>query len=85
MTDGYELYNGIARGHQLVHLGCWAHVRRGVIKAEQATPKTARGPELPGTGFVTLIGKSCSPPRRAARHGRLRAASGCARATARGS
>jgi transposase len=25
MTDGYELYNGIAHAHQLVHLGCWAH------------------------------------------------------------
>ncbi len=57
MTDGYELYNGIARGHQLVHLGCWAHVRRGFIKAEQAVPKAARGSELPATRFVTLIGK----------------------------
>ncbi len=42
MTDGYELYGGIAHGHQLVHLGCWAHVRRGFIKAEQAAPKAAR-------------------------------------------
>ncbi|WP_415868427.1 IS66 family transposase, partial [Burkholderia ubonensis] len=25
MTDGYELSNGIAHDHQLVHLGCWAH------------------------------------------------------------
>ncbi|MGC3525888.1 IS66 family transposase [Pseudomonas aeruginosa] len=57
MTDGYELYNGIARGHQLVHLGCWAHARRGFIKAEQATPKEVRGSELPATRFVTLIGK----------------------------
>lgn len=34
MTDGYELYNGIACDHRLAHLGCWAHVRRGFIKAE---------------------------------------------------
>jgi len=25
MTDGYELYNGIAHANQLVHLGCWSH------------------------------------------------------------
>ncbi len=28
MTDGYEPYNDIAQRHQLVHLGCWVHVRR---------------------------------------------------------
>ncbi|EEL0142641.1 IS66 family transposase, partial [Salmonella enterica subsp. enterica serovar Montevideo] len=78
MTDGYELYNGIARGHQLVHLGCWAHVRRGFIKAEQATPKAARGSELPATRFVTLIGKLFAAEARSqawapARRQRLRA------------
>ncbi|MCM2496152.1 IS66 family transposase, partial [Burkholderia glumae] len=46
MTDGYELYNGIAHDHQLVHLGCWAHVRRGFIKAEESVPKAARSPDL---------------------------------------
>lgn len=57
MTDGYELYRGIAQGHQLVHLGCWAHVRRGFIKAKQATPQTASGPERPAAQFVALTGK----------------------------
>lgn len=57
MTDGYELYSGIAHGHQLVHLGCWAHVRRGFIKAEQAAPKVARSPNLVATQFVAMIGK----------------------------
>ncbi len=57
MTDGYELYNGIARDHQLVHLGCWAHVRRGFIKAEETVPKPARTPDLLATRFVGLIGK----------------------------
>lgn len=57
MTDGYGLYNGIARAHQLVHLGCWAHVRRGFIKAEQAAPKGLRGSPLPATQFVALISK----------------------------
>ncbi|MBB3005087.1 transposase [Paraburkholderia tropica] len=57
MTDGYELYNGIAHDHQLVHLGCWAHVRRGFIKAEESVPKAARSPDLLATRFVMLIGK----------------------------
>jgi hypothetical protein len=25
ITDGYEVYNGIAKAQGLVHLGCWAH------------------------------------------------------------
>lgn len=78
MTDGYELYNGIARAHQLVHLGCWAHVRRGFIKAEQAAPKALRGPHLPATQFVVLICKLFAAEARSqgwapARRQRLRA------------
>jgi transposase len=57
MSDGYELYNGIAHDHQLVHLGCWAHVRRGFIKAEESVPKAARTPDLLTTRFIALIGK----------------------------
>lgn len=45
MSDGYELYNGIAHDHELVHLGCWAHVRRGFIKAEE--PCRRRGARCP--------------------------------------
>lgn len=78
MTDGYELYNGIARAHQSVHLGCWAHVRRGFIRAEQAVPKALRGPHLPATQFVALIGKLFAAEARSqawepARRQRLRA------------
>lgn len=57
MTDGYELYNGLAIEHQLVHLGCWAHARRAIIKAEEAVPKALRTPQLTATRFVKLIGK----------------------------
>ncbi|AOI68522.1 hypothetical protein WI73_02035 [Burkholderia ubonensis] len=57
MTAGYELYIGIAHDHQLVHLGCWAHVRRGFIKAEESVPKAARSPDLLATRSVVLIGK----------------------------
>lgn len=57
ITDGYELYNGLAIENQLNHLGCWAHARRGFIKAEDAVPKALRTPQLTATRFVKLIGK----------------------------
>ncbi|WP_244113954.1 IS66 family transposase, partial [Burkholderia cenocepacia] len=67
MTDGYELYNGIAHDHQLVHLGCWAHVRRGFIKAEESVPKAARSSDLLATRFVKLIGKLFTAEARSAK------------------
>lgn len=57
MSDGYELYNGIAHDYRLVHLGCWSHARRYFIKAEDAIPKSARSPDQLATGFVKLIAK----------------------------
>jgi len=57
MSDGYELYNGIAHDYQLVHLGCWSHARRYFIKAEDAIPKTARSPDQLPTRFIKLIAK----------------------------
>ncbi|WP_455285995.1 IS66 family transposase [Cupriavidus necator] len=57
MTDGYSLYNGIAHDHQLIHLGCWTHVRRGFVKAEDSVPKAARTSDLLATRFIRLIGK----------------------------
>jgi transposase len=57
MTDGYEPYNDIAERHQLVHLGCWVHVRRYFVKAEDSVPKKARTPDLLATRFIKLIGK----------------------------
>jgi transposase len=57
ITDGYALYNGLALDNQLVHLGCWAHARRGFITAEEAVPKAARTPQLMPTRFVKLIGR----------------------------
>ena len=55
MTDGYEVYNGIARAHGLVHLGCWAHCRRYFVEAEAVIPKKARGAEQPATQFISAI------------------------------
>ncbi|KAK45666.1 transposase, partial [Caballeronia jiangsuensis] len=57
VTDGYEPYNDIAQRYDLVHLGCWAHLRRYFIKAEDNVPKVARSPDLLATRFITLIGK----------------------------
>ena len=57
MSDGYELYNGIAHDRQLVHPGCWTHAGRGFIKAEDAIPKLARLPDQLPTRFVRLIAK----------------------------
>jgi hypothetical protein len=57
MTDGYGVYNGLAHDHQLVHLGCWTHARRGFVKAEEAIPKAARSPQQLPSRFVRLIGK----------------------------
>jgi transposase len=55
MTDGYEVYNGIAKIHALVHLGCWAHCRRYFIESELALPKHARGSDQPATQFIAAI------------------------------
>jgi transposase len=57
MSDGYEVYNAIADEHGLVHLGCWAHVRRYFNDALQALPKDKRGPEQLPARFIELIGK----------------------------
>ena len=57
MSDGYEVYNGIAKAGSLTHLGCWVHARRPLIKAEESIPKAARSPDQLATRFVRLIGK----------------------------
>ncbi|MEM5461067.1 IS66 family transposase [Paraburkholderia phytofirmans] len=54
MTDGYEPYNEIAQRYELMHLGCWAHLRRYFIKAEENVPKAARSPDLLATRFIAL-------------------------------
>jgi transposase len=57
ITDGYEVYNGIARAHGVTHLGCWVHARRPFIAAEEAIPKAARSPKQLASQFILLIGK----------------------------
>jgi len=57
MSDGYGPYNAIAKANGLEHLGCWAHARRYLIKAEDVVPKAARGKHQLSTQFIHLIGK----------------------------
>ncbi|MBI5920996.1 MAG: IS66 family transposase [Betaproteobacteria bacterium] len=57
MSDGYEVYGGIANAHGLTHLGCWAHCRRYFVEAEAVIPKAARGPDQPVTQFIAAIGE----------------------------
>ncbi|MDB5730872.1 MAG: transposase [Variovorax sp.] len=57
MTDGYDVYDAVARTHQFVHLGCWTHCRRYFHDALQALPKEQRGPGQLAARFIALIGK----------------------------
>jgi transposase len=56
MTDGYDVYNAVAKTHELVHLACWTHCRRYFNDALQALPKDKRGPEQLAARFIALIG-----------------------------
>ena len=57
MTDGYEVYNEVARTHRLVHLACWAHCRRYWMDALKALGKGARTNEHPAVQVLELIAK----------------------------
>jgi len=57
MTDGYDVYDAVAKTQQLVHLGCWTHCRRYFHDALQALPKDKRGPDQLAARFVALIGR----------------------------
>jgi transposase len=54
-TDGYAGYGAITRDPTITGLGCWAHVRRKFIKAQQALPKGQTSPKLHEA--LSLIGK----------------------------
>lgn len=57
MSDGYEVYNGIAQSHRLIHLGCWAHARRYFVEAEAVLPKAARRPDQLATQFIAAMAR----------------------------
>ncbi|HZP89241.1 MAG TPA: IS66 family transposase [Burkholderiales bacterium] len=68
LSDGYEVYDCIAHSNQLLHLGCWAHARRGFVEAEAALPKAARSAEQPATQFVAAIAELYAIEQRAREH-----------------
>lgn len=41
-TDGYEVYDGLARGKPITLVGCMAHARRYFFKAQDSEPAPAR-------------------------------------------
>jgi hypothetical protein len=57
LTDGYEYYAAVARAHNLVHLGCWAHARHAFVEAETALPKASGSPDHLATQFIAAIGE----------------------------
>lgn len=57
MSDGYEVYGGIAAANRLTHLGCWAHCRRYFVEAEAVIPKASRTPDQVATQFIAAIGE----------------------------
>ncbi|MBC2601248.1 IS66 family transposase [Puniceicoccus vermicola] len=41
-TDGYEAYNALVKNAEaIIHLGCWAHARRGFFNARSDHPREA--------------------------------------------
>lgn len=54
MTDGYDGYNQLIRNEEIIHLACFAHVRRRFVDAVRVQPKGKRGK---ADEAVTLIGK----------------------------
>jgi transposase len=68
MSDGYAPYNAIATANKLEHLGCWAHARRYMVKAEDVVPKAARGKHQISTRFIHLIGQLYAAESRTQKH-----------------
>lgn len=71
ITDGYEGYAAVVRQNQLVHAGCWAHVRRKFIEAQKAAPKGKQGVAEQALAFITELyrhEKACASPDPAVRH-----------------
>jgi transposase len=68
VSDGYEPYAQVAHLRGLVHLGCWAHVRRKLIEAEALIAKPERRPEHPATALLALIGELYATEAQAREH-----------------
>ena len=60
VTDGYEVYGGVAHANDLTHLGCWAHARRRFVGAGLMTGSgvlaAMRHGDLPTVVFASHLG-----------------------------
>lgn len=64
-TDGYEAYDAVAAELQVIHAGCWDHVRRKFVEAE-----TVSGKSPMARAALRLIGRLYHTER-LARHGKI--------------
>jgi transposase len=53
-TDGYNGYDALGAQKGIVHVGCWAHVRRKFFEADQARQKDKRQKNKTGSATVAL-------------------------------
>jgi transposase len=55
MTDGYAVYDAVAKTNGLTHLGCWAHARRYFKEASDAQPKGTSGKPEQALSYIQKL------------------------------
>jgi transposase len=55
MTDGYAVYDAVAKTNGLTHLGCWAHARRYFKEASDAQPKGTSGKPEEALSYIQKL------------------------------
>jgi len=55
MTDGYAVYDAVAKTNDLTHLGCWAHARRYFKEASDAQPKGTSGKPEQALSYIQKL------------------------------
>lgn len=55
MTDGYAVYDAVAKTNDLTHLGCWAHARRYFKEASDAQPKGSSGKPEQALSYIQKL------------------------------
>ncbi len=55
MTDGYAVYDAVAKTNALTHLGCWAHARRYFKEASDAQPKGSSGKPEQALSYIQKL------------------------------
>lgn len=57
MTDGYGVYDNVAKQNDLAHLGCWAHARRYFKEASDVQPKGKTGKPEQALAYIQKLFK----------------------------